>query len=256
MKFSFDSLPKFVINLESRQDRLSHMVAEFEYMGWQFERFNAIVPDKEPTTGHQIQSGEWGCAESHVAVAKIALERQYPYVLVCEDDILFMPWAKKLVKELEDELNSVSWYACNLNPSVHRPVLNYYSDRLLDLTNLVPADERKHRGIFGAGCMLWTPLACEYVVAWKENLNTSLPNVLENPKLYAIDEYFSRGVYPNIQSVSPLLPLCLQKSGNSNIQNRHSNAYYIQRYQWNNYTPVKIEGFDAEGEVYAYRNRE
>jgi len=235
--FSFETTPKFVINIASRRDRLDLVSKEFDYMGWDFERFDAVT----------IGGGEAGCAASHVAVAKLALERKYDHVLVCEDDILFMPWARQTVVELNEELNSVSWYACHLNPSVHRPLTNYYSSRLLDLTNVSPTDNPNHRGIFGSGCMLWTKKACEYVVAYE---NTS---VMANPRHYAIDEYFSRGIYPNIQTVSPLLPLCLQESGYSDVRGENSDAYFVQRYQWNLYAPVSIEGFPTSESVREHR---
>ena len=40
MKFA--DIPKFVINLDRRPDRLESITKEMEYIGWDFERFAAI----------------------------------------------------------------------------------------------------------------------------------------------------------------------------------------------------------------------
>ena len=63
MKINFNEIPKFVINLERRPDRLESVKKEFDYMGWNFERFNAV-----DTNSYE------GCAYSHQEVAKIILE--------------------------------------------------------------------------------------------------------------------------------------------------------------------------------------
>ena len=66
MKINFNEIPKFVINLERRPDRLEAVTKEFDYMGWTFERFNAV-----DTNSYE------GCAYSHQAIAKLILERCY-----------------------------------------------------------------------------------------------------------------------------------------------------------------------------------
>ena len=71
MKINFNEIPKFVINLERRPDRLETVTKEFEYMGWTFERFNAV-----DTNSYE------GCAYSHQQIAKIILERGYEYAMV------------------------------------------------------------------------------------------------------------------------------------------------------------------------------
>jgi GR25 family glycosyltransferase involved in LPS biosynthesis len=40
MKFA--DIPKFVINLDRRPDRLESITKEMEYIGWDFERFAGI----------------------------------------------------------------------------------------------------------------------------------------------------------------------------------------------------------------------
>ncbi len=67
-------LPWIVINMEHRKDRLDllHKAFPNQYI----ERFNAICHE-DP---------EIGCRESHLAVVRLAKERDYPWVLVLEDD--------------------------------------------------------------------------------------------------------------------------------------------------------------------------
>ena len=84
MKINFNEIPKFVINLERRSDRLDLVTKEFEYMGWEFERFNAI------DTNSYL-----GCAYSHQQIAQIILDREYEFAMVFEDDIFFYALYKK-----------------------------------------------------------------------------------------------------------------------------------------------------------------
>jgi hypothetical protein len=41
----FQDIPKFVVNLETRPDNLELIKKEMDYMGWEFEKFNAITRD-------------------------------------------------------------------------------------------------------------------------------------------------------------------------------------------------------------------
>jgi GR25 family glycosyltransferase involved in LPS biosynthesis len=57
----FQELPKFVINLESRPDRLEDIKFELEYVGWDFELFNAIN-----------RNSYMGCTLSHLEILRIS----------------------------------------------------------------------------------------------------------------------------------------------------------------------------------------
>jgi GR25 family glycosyltransferase involved in LPS biosynthesis len=67
------------INLEHRHDRLAEITSELEKMELQARRFNAIK--------HHL--GYVGCSQSHLAVLKMALDNDWPYVLILEDDFTF-----------------------------------------------------------------------------------------------------------------------------------------------------------------------
>jgi GR25 family glycosyltransferase involved in LPS biosynthesis len=223
MKINFNEIPKFVINLERRPDRLESVKKEFDYMGWSFERFNAV-----DTNSYE------GCAYSHQEVAKIILERGYDYAMVFEDDIFFMPYAKKLIPMIEEELSNNDWSFFHFAPSIHRP-LNKFSENLVDLTTLPPKDPSKHRGIFGMSGFILTKKACEYIVKWNTN------EIIENSHIQvSIDEFLDRAVYPNMQSFSAKLPLIVQKMGYSDINKTIDSNHYLMTYNWNVYFPDKL----------------
>ena len=71
--------PIIVINLEHRADRWAETIAAFP--GMTLERFSAI---KAP-------SGIDGCRKSHLAVVRLAKERNYPWVAIMEDDCMPYP---------------------------------------------------------------------------------------------------------------------------------------------------------------------
>ena len=73
------------INLESRNDRREHVEAQLAALkhgmpNLTTERFNAIA---------HATNGAIGCSMSHLRCIKLAKERGWDHVLVCEDDILF-----------------------------------------------------------------------------------------------------------------------------------------------------------------------
>jgi len=224
MKIEFSKIPKFVINLKRRPDRLKMVIGEFEYMNWSFERFDAI-----DTSSYE------GCAYSHQSIANIILERKYEYAMVFEDDIFFMPYAKSLIQELEKELSEVEWDFFHFGPSIHRP-LNKYSDNLIDMTNQPPKDPDKHRGVFGTSGFIIKPIACEYISKW--NSNEYIENV---HRQIPIDEYLDLAVYPNIKSFTAKLPLTVQRQGYSDINKTVDSNFFTMTYNWNVYMPFKLD---------------
>jgi GR25 family glycosyltransferase involved in LPS biosynthesis len=58
---NLNQIKKYVINLNRRPERLEHIKKEFEYIGWDFERFEAI----------DLNSYE-GCLQSHISIVKKA----------------------------------------------------------------------------------------------------------------------------------------------------------------------------------------
>ena len=93
----------FVINLDSRKDRMLKMTKLLNELGIDnWERFPAIKPNfnsiepREYRDYHKIQKlnkkyvkGSIGCKYSHLAILKLAKKRNYKNVLILEDDVIF-----------------------------------------------------------------------------------------------------------------------------------------------------------------------
>ena len=100
-----NSIRKIVINLKRRPNRLQNFHREMEYIGWDYEIFEAI--DK----GSYI-----GCALSHQKIIEDFLKTDDEYLMVMEDDCFFMPYAKNQIEKSLDELNGVEWDFFHLGP--------------------------------------------------------------------------------------------------------------------------------------------
>lgn len=91
----------FYINLDRRSDRRKEIEAELQTAGLSGERFAAI----------DLAPGFVGCAESHLAVLKLAKTRGYTYTLILEDDFMFLLDPKPLIRDLL----SKPWDVCMLS---------------------------------------------------------------------------------------------------------------------------------------------
>ena len=68
----------FYINLDKRIDRKIEFEVEMKKLNWNAERFPGIY--------YAPPKGIVGCGKSHLAVLKLAKERNYKNVLIMEDD--------------------------------------------------------------------------------------------------------------------------------------------------------------------------
>ena len=68
------------INLDERLDRRMHVCNELTKIGITGERYNA----------KKTKNGAVGCTISHIGCLELAIQRNYPYVFICEDDISFL----------------------------------------------------------------------------------------------------------------------------------------------------------------------
>jgi glycosyl transferase family 25 len=90
----------FYINLDKRTDRRQEIEAQLRQYNLydQSERFPALeTPDL----------GILGCTMSHLAVLKLARERQYPHVLILEDDFCFTIPPEEFQKNLQHFFNTI-----------------------------------------------------------------------------------------------------------------------------------------------------
>ena len=217
---NISKIPKFVINLERRPDRLEHIQKEMDYMGWEYELFKAVD-----------LNNHGGCTLSHVEILKIAKERGYESVMVIEDDCTFLPYSKDLINKIETETGEFEFGIINLAPTLNRPVNR--SEELplfLDITNLPPKKEHE-RGIFATNMILYHNSIYDNVIEMEK------PEILG---YYAIDDYIYQFILPIKQSYSPILPIAPQMSSWSDVSQGQYNNFYTQTYNWNGYSPCKI----------------
>lgn len=86
----------FYINLDRRTDRRGEFESQAKVYDLQYERFPAIARDM----------GILGCTLSHLEVLKIARERNYKNVLICEDDFEFLIGKEEFEAEIEQIFTS------------------------------------------------------------------------------------------------------------------------------------------------------
>lgn len=217
---NISSIPRFVVNLERRPDRLEHIKNEMDYMGWDYELFKAVD-----------LNNHGGCSLSHVEILKIAKQRNYESVMVIEDDCTFLPYSKSMVEKIESDNSEIDFGVINLAPTLNRPVLQSSTHPLfLDITNLPPKKEHE-RGIFATNILIY------HNSIYDKAMEIEKP---ENLGYYAIDDFLYQFVYSSKQSFTPLLPLAPQMSSWSDVSQGQYNNFYTQTYNWNLYSPCKI----------------
>jgi len=218
----FAEIPKFVINLKKRPERLESTIREMKYMDWDFEVFEAIDLDSHV-----------GCTHSHLAIFDIAEERGYEKVMIMEDDNFFMPYAHDLVEKIESV--DFDFDYMNLSPTLNRKITK--SDNhpfLYDLTKI--SDEPIERGIFAANCVIYDRKVFDKI---RGITGTTMAN---GRYYYAFDTYVWRFVIPEFKSFTPILPISAQQSFYSDISGGNYNNFHTQTYQWQTKAEVKIPG--------------
>jgi hypothetical protein len=214
------SIPKFVINLKRRPDRLEKIVEELKYVGWEYEIFEAI------DTKSYV-----GCALSHFAIIEIAKERKYSSVMVIEDDCSFMPYAKDLIDKIDESINNLDYAIINLSPSLNRKVnVSSHSKYLLDITNYPPKKDEEGP-TFATNMIIYNEKIYDLVLECKNE------SIL---RYNAIDQFIYQKIYLNYPSFAPILPLAPQIDDYSDVSHGVYSNFYRQTYNWNGYSPMKI----------------
>lgn len=221
---NFSEIPKFVINLDRRPDRMESITKEMQYIGWDFERFSAI-----DTNSYM------GITKSTFEIIKIAKERKYPRVMMIEDDCGFMPYAKDLLTKIEESCPNLEFAMFNLSPTQNRPInVSKDYDILFDMTN-TPEAPPEARGIYGANMVIYDESIYDKIF---DIALTAFTNSGEY--FFALDDYTYKFIVDKYQSYCPILPIAPQKTNYSNISEGVYNNWYMQTYNWNRWTPIKI----------------
>lgn len=223
MKFS--EIPKFVVNLETRPENLENIRKEMDYIGWEWERFNAV------------NRGDYmGCTLSHLEIIKIAKERGYKRVMVIEDDCVFMPYSKSFLSTLEEQIQNIEFSVFNITPTLNRDVnVSDMYNMLLDLTNLPPKKSENHGETYATNMLIYDVSVYDEI----PKIST-IPVGSGGDYYHPIDGYLAKFIYPNFQSYCPILPIAPQRRSYSDVSQGMYNNFYTQTYNWNLYSPFKL----------------
>ena len=193
----------FVINLESRKDRLIHVEGEFQKINLKCNRFNAI----------KLKNGAVGCTLSHIKCLEIAIQNDYDQVFICEDDITFLNH-NQLIESLTKFKNKIhTWDVLLIGGNVVKPYTQI-DDFCLKVTNIQTTTGyvvNKH-----------------YYATLIDNFKTGLQQLLRTnqKRFYAIDMYWK-----HLQSKDNwylLYPLTVTQYENySDIEERNTNYNHL-----------------------------
>lgn len=119
-RFEFNTNYVFVINLDKRKDRLENCKKELDKLNISFTRFSGIIVDMDQIKSDPIWSnsyqginhkkskkfkrylqGSLGCKISHYSIIKLAKDRNLPYVIIFEDDLILLDSAKSILNDLK-----------------------------------------------------------------------------------------------------------------------------------------------------------
>jgi GR25 family glycosyltransferase involved in LPS biosynthesis len=158
----------FYINLLTRPDRKQHVESQLSLLGINAERFNAI----------KMPNGALGCSISHLKCLKIAKEKNWPHLLIVEDDITF------------------------LNPELFKNQLNKFLKNhnnwdvvLIGGNNVPPHQNIDDTCIKVSKCQTTTGYLVNghYIDTLIDNFKTGIEQLMKHPEqhtLYAIDKYW------------------------------------------------------------------
>ena len=198
------------INLESRKDRREHIEEELKSIGIHGVRFNAI----------KLQNGRIGCSMSHLKCLQIAKKNNWPYVMICEDDLLFLD-KEKAVKHMNDFFK------------LHSGDNDIWNVMLIAGNNVPPYKKIDDTCIRVSHCQTTTGYIVKntYYDTLIDNIKTGIEKLMKNPTnafSYAIDKYWlqlqKRDVW---YLLAPII--AVQREDYSDIEQRTTNYAHIMK---------------------------
>ena len=104
---------KFVINLDSRTDRIDRFNSEMNKIGFDVERFSGVVVDDVGAS--KLLKGEIGCKLSHKKIIETARDRNLEYAMIFEDDVEildnFLPYYHAVIGNLPNPFDFIQFGA-------------------------------------------------------------------------------------------------------------------------------------------------
>jgi len=195
----------FYINLEHRKDRKEHVESQLKSVGLNdFERFNAV----------KLSNGRVGCSMSHLQCLKLAKERNYDHLLICEDDTTFLN--PTLFK------NQINTFFQNININIKK-----WDVLLLGGNNVPPYQPIDDTCIRVSHCQTTTCYLVQnhYFDTLITNIKEGIQHLMREPdnhRYYAIDMYWLQLQKKDIWLL--IVPLSvIQKEDYSDIEKKQVN---------------------------------
>jgi glycosyl transferase family 25 len=189
--------PTLVINMNKDTERLKTLREDFKFAGWPvpLERVEAV--ERKP--------GYIGCALSHMKCMELALERNYDWVLILEDDCLLKPRARDRFMALLPEL----WKRRSEWDNYYAGPVGIYPENGYKVIN-------KDLGLIqiGGDCL-------HFVLIHKEACKKILKKLNGLEKIPVIDIYYRT----HFRTFTSVPYIAIQKPGESNIQTREGKTY-------------------------------
>lgn len=103
-KITEDEIKKYIISLKERKERRSHIASHFHSLSYDYEFFDAIIPNNEQLHLQTLPKGKLGCSLSHRALWLKVLKSGMP-ALIMEDDIYITD--EQFKNSISSALNSI-----------------------------------------------------------------------------------------------------------------------------------------------------
>lgn len=209
MSFRFQDIRHVVyINLPSRSDRRKRVERELTQLGWSPQRLEAIW----------YFPGAIGCSLSHVKALEYAKQQTWDHVLICEDDVEFLPSPDGVRAQLDQFFTSVpEWDVVLLNAHVFK------GQRVSDTCAHI---DHAH----ATTCYL---VKQGYFDRLLENFRVGVQQYLRFPTQnhkYAIDVYWNHLMRQD-RWFLPLPLIATQHSGPSDLVAEHQHEDYTKMFQ-------------------------
>lgn len=198
------------INLEERKDRRLHIEAELKSVGINGMRFNAI----------KLQNGRIGCSMSHLKCLQIAKKNNWPYVMICEDDLSFL--------DKQTALTHINRYF-----RLHNNINDKCDVLLLAGNNVPPYVKVDDTCIRVSHCQTTTAYIVKnrYYDTLIDNVKTGVEKLMKNQNnhlMYAIDKYWLQLQKKDYwYLLAPII--AVQREDYSDIEQRNTNYEYIMK---------------------------
>ncbi len=214
------------INLTSRADRKAHIEKELKSIGIHPTRFNAI----------KLANGRVGCSMSHLKCLQIAKKNNWPYVLICEDDLMILNKQKfinhinkffKIHGKYDSHVDDQRDIVTSSQPS------NKWNVLLIAGNNVPPYLKIDETCIQVSFCQTTTGYIVKqsYYDILMQNIKTGIELLMKNPDQhidYAIDKYWIRLQKEHTwYMLAPVV--AVQREDYSDIEQRKTNYENIMK---------------------------